>query len=122
MAEVEIIEIGYGVAHYMDGKIYINKALNKYPKLKAKILDHEMTHVRGEAHSDWKEKTDFNLIAFIVSHPSAWVHELPIWFTRDQGLVYNKQRLLYWSMGLLMTAGWFLLFLWVQWNWEVLFG
>lgn len=85
--------IDYGVGHTINGKVYMNKRLLHYPELHDKILEHELKHVRGEHHVDFKEKADWGIIKFILTNPSAWVQYLPVWIIKGpNGIVINYDR------------------------------
>lgn len=77
--------ISYGLGNLIDGTIYLNKALKKYPKLMETVIQHERKHHNGESLVDFREPFHFDLFLFSLITPSTWVHYIPIWITRDNG-------------------------------------
>lgn len=78
----------------------MNIKLIKYPKLYKKVLDHEIAHLKGDKHKDFKERMGFNMWLFIITHPSSWCQFLPLWYM-DNTLIYNRSMGLLWIMGLI---------------------
>lgn len=95
--DADVEYVSWGVGSFMDGKIYLNKSLKKYPKLHKRVLDHELKHLRGEPHVDWKEKASLSLWAFTLSHPGAWWEFSPLWMFN--GIIYfDKMKFVWWGI------------------------
>jgi len=75
---VELVD--YGIASTIGDTIYINRKLQDCPELYQKILQHEQKHLDGHSHKlDFNEPFDLGLLAWVIKHPSSWIHFSPIW-------------------------------------------
>ena len=91
----------YVVGCRIKDRIILNPKLDKYPKLKERILEHENEHTDGLTLKDLAIDTFGNHLggvkkeyySFIWSHPKTWVSFLPI--TRVNGT---------WTLDLIMLS------------------
>ena len=93
---MEIVYVTYGIGNKIGDKIYLNKALLNYPELHNKVLEHELKHMRGDKHVDFKEPFDTSITLFFLKHPSAWCQILPIWFIGNK-IIYCKIMAWFWA-------------------------
>ena len=83
---MDIKDIDYGMAFRIKDTVYLNKNLNKYPKLYKAILEHEKEHTDNFSFRDVmidvtgkhlsKVKKDYYM--FFVRHPQALAQFLPL--------------------------------------------
>ncbi len=95
--DIPIVEVGHGIANRFPDRIEINKHLRKYPRLLKAILEHERSHADG-GYSKKDFMLDFttpskastwDILKFMVKHPSAFTQVLPIYWTKRTGIVYD---------------------------------
>lgn len=106
---IKIKYIDYGIGNVIDDTVYIHKAFKKRPDLLKKILDHEIKHINKEKYVDWKEPFHLDIFAFTLSHPTMWLHYLPIWITKENKkfiIAVNYRYTALWGF----IVSWFLLF------------
>lgn len=76
--------INYGIGFRVDNTIYLNKNLQKYPKLHEDILKHELKHIyigkstKKNIIFDLKEKFNKEILFFCLRHPLSFIHFFPI--------------------------------------------
>ena len=83
----QVLHINCGFACKVGNKIYINKKLRKHTKLYNAVVKHELEHTDGfefrDIVTDVKgkhlKKVRKEFWFFILTHPSTWVHFLPVW-------------------------------------------
>lgn len=107
----EIEYVSYGIGNLIDGKIYLNKNLRKYPRIHEKVYYHELQHLYGHRHIDWDEPFDFGLFVFVLTHPSAWMHYLPVWIFGKK-VIYNKNLLMLWIFAIVWVV---IIFFYARW-------
>jgi hypothetical protein len=102
MTELEVIEVGHGIANNFGTHIEINKHLKDYPKLYAKIVGHERQHTdKMYSFQDFKidllassDIKNMDLLWFIRHHPAAMIQFFPIWYSRRNGIYYDINMLI----------------------------
>ena len=103
-----IILIDYGIAFRIGNKIYLNKNLNKYPKLKKALINHELSHSNGlnlkdimtDLNGEYLKDVKRDYYKFLFTEKKAWYQFLPLL------KVENK-----WSWDLIMLSVWMLFFM-----------
>ena len=78
--------IDYGIAFRIRNRIYLNKNLDKYPRLKEALIKHEVEHTDGFDFRDintdlWGKHLDGvkkDYYKFLVKEKKAWYQFLPI--------------------------------------------
>jgi len=78
--------INWGIASRVDNTVYLNKRLNRYPKLKSALISHERAHTDGLTMKDVVMDLDVKELKglkseyykFLFSNPTAWVEFSPI--------------------------------------------
>ena len=96
MGVVLVKEIDYGIACRIGDIVYINKELNKFPKLYESILIHELSHSNSFKMSDISldlinshlHGLKLQYYAFILTHPSSWTEFFPFGYY-DNKLIFN---------------------------------
>jgi len=105
--------VNWGVGNVIDGEIYINRALEKYPDLLEKVMVHEVKHIRGEKDVDWNETFSWKMLWFCVTHPSTWCQWSPIWIEARYTVTVSKSMAFWWTFVLVWIAFLVLVNLWI---------
>lgn len=111
--KLQIIYRNYGIAdRFEDGTIELNRKLDKYPELKKALIQHELKHTNNprinkqdflhDLSSQDKIRT-WDLMRFMVRHPLALVQFLPIYYTKERGIVKDKNLILIYSFFLIVS-------------------
>ena len=103
----------YGIADNFGDHIELNENLKKYPELHHAILNHELSHSdkkfsKSDLMLDLSESkvSTWGMIQFIVQNPRSLTQFLPIYWTKDYGLVYDLNLILiYGVIVFLITLG-----------------
>lgn len=107
MTEPNIVYTEWAVANvFKDGTIELHKdlALPEYQTLRRKILNHELDHdfKKGFWHNfkvDFFHMVGFGgLLQFMFKRPKTWVQILPIYYTKERGIVYDKNQILFYTI------------------------
>jgi len=83
---MRIVKTNTGIASRVEDTIYMNKMLDRYPKLKRAILEHENNHTDGftmkdvllDIRMDELKGLKSEYYKFILQNPSSWIEFLPI--------------------------------------------
>lgn len=98
----EVIYQKRGLAHVIDGQIYMHEGLKKWPRLHDRILEHERRHVQGHGiMEDIRQPWDWELFWFAITTPSCWRHFLPITY-EDGVITYSLAMLVMWGLSALL--------------------
>lgn len=107
MKKPKIKEINNGIASRVEGVVYLNKRLRKYPKLRKALIAHELEHSSGYNLKDLEmdvfnehikdHKRDY--YAFVLSNPSSWTEFLPI-NKVGKTILINPSACLLWILGI----------------------
>lgn len=92
----EIVYVSYGLACFVDDKVYMNEKLKLFPRLHKLVVDHELQHAYGNDQVDFKQPWDNELFKFILLNPDSWVHYFPLWKYEDK-LTFDKFLLKIWA-------------------------
>ena len=98
--QLKIIYRNYGIAdRFPDGTIELNKNLDKFPALKASIIEHEVRHTDNPKFN----KKDFlhdlttrhqysqmQMIKFMFLNPRSFAQFLPIYKSKSRGWIMDK--------------------------------
>lgn len=98
--QLKVILRNYGIAdRFEDGTIELNRNLNEYPELKRAILQHEIKHTSNpklnkhdflhDLSTQDKIRT-WDMLRFMFRHPLSLVQFLPIYYTKERGIVKDK--------------------------------
>lgn len=114
-----IVVVNYGIASNYGDYIEINKKLDKYPKLKNKILKHEKRHKTGkytwtDFSNDFQSKDSYFLSSlwFAIKNPESLINYFPMMYSYYfQKWTYNLSSIYpFLYFGLLWTLLFTLLF------------
>jgi len=104
-SKLQVKKTDYGLASRVGDIIYLNKDLDKYPKLKEALLKHEREHTSKYSLKDFlldfkgkhlqDVKREYYL--FLFKYPKSLVHFLPIW-TYDKTLVIDPIMTFLWIL------------------------
>ncbi len=110
--KLKIISRGYGIAdRFEDGTIELNRHLDKYPELKRALIQHEVKHTNNpklNKHdfihdlSTQDQIRTWDMIRFMVRHPFSLVQFLPLYYTKERGLVKDKNLMVIYSFFLVI--------------------
>ncbi len=111
--ELPIIEVNHGLSNNFGTHIEINKHLQEYPNLRKQILEHENAHsVDNFSMEDFK--LDFlmphalhykELFKFMIKHPKSLTQILPLYWSKQKGLVYDiNMTIMYLMMGFVFVT------------------
>ena len=103
---LNIIKINYAIAFRIGNTIYLNKNLDKYPRLKKAIIKHEESHTKGFGLKDIKidltgkylKNVKKEYYKFLFKEKKAWYQLIPI-------LKINGK----WSLDLIMLIVWIMI-------------
>jgi len=93
----EIIHVRWGTGYVYRGVIHINHNLISNPRIYAKVLRHEKKHWNNEKGVDWREPWDWSIFWWKLTHPSAWVDLLPVWWHGGRRFSIDWHRASFWS-------------------------
>ena len=86
--EIPIIPVDYGIASNYGDFIEINRKLDYYPKLKNKIINHELRHCKGKYNkkdflNDFqsKDSTFFETLDFCKTNKEAIINYFPFMYS-----------------------------------------
>jgi len=103
---MKIQQINWGIASRVGDTIYLNKRLDKYPKLKSALITHENAHTSGPmTMRDFALDLDIKELEglkgqyykFLFSTPTAWAEFFPIKKYEDEWL-FNFPVFLAWVL------------------------
>lgn len=87
-SDIEIVPVNYGIASNYGFAIEINKKLDRYPKLKNKILAHELKHTSGSYSKDdfkndfqSKDSYFFDTLKFCIKNPEGFINFFPLMYS-----------------------------------------
>jgi len=100
---VKIIKTNYGIASRCGDVVRVNRRLDKYPKLKKVIIDHELYHSTKYNFEDLTMEFSisqlkglrWNYYNFILTHPSCWTEYSPVSF-EDKEIKVSLSILIFW--------------------------
>lgn len=102
---MEVKYVDWGIANNFGTHIEMNKELKKYPKLHNNILKHELRHTnkiftKQDLNNDLIETNvdPKQLFLFIIKNPKSLSQFLPLYFSRDYGIVYDLNLILVYSI------------------------
>jgi len=114
---MKIKEVNIGIANYYGDVIEIHEDLKYFPNLYKRVLEHEFRH--GEI--DEKQlsnlehfKLDFKpsniqvateLFLFMYKRPRTWVQILPLYYTKERGIIYDTSWISTWLFISLIIGG-----------------
>lgn len=112
---MQIKEINHGIGSRIGNIVYLNKKLNKYPKLKKAILDHELSHsdkfnkkdIEVDLYGKGLEEVKLDYYKFILKHPSSISMFFPVWIYEER-LVFDVEMIILWILiiGIILGAIW----------------
>jgi hypothetical protein len=108
----------FGVASVVTSKngtqeIWVNRALQKYPRLYARILKHELAHIKSGKDIDFKQdfinlfSADKELIKFCMENPSAFKELLPVHLNKGKKgreIIINDFACILFAIGILVLS------------------
>ena len=103
ITKLPIIETEIGLANNYGTHIEIHKDLKDYPDLYFPILKHELEHTQ-EAWSLKDFEHDFGsvpklnyfkLAKFMIKRPKTLYQFIPIWYTKEKGLVIDLSTIIF---------------------------
>ena len=104
---MDIIESNWGIANTYPNRIELNKHLKDFPKLREKIITHELEHAKAKSWIANRKVDAFteikfkDLIPFIKKHPKALFQQyLPITYSKYDNTIYFE-----WTLILLYLLG-----------------
>ena len=105
---IQINKIDFGIAFRINNKIYLNKNLDKYPKLKKAIIKHELEHTSGFGIKDiitdlngmHLSKVKRQYYKFLFKEKKAWYQFLPLFKVENR-----------WSLDIIMLIVWIIFLL-----------
>lgn len=107
--------VEWGLANNFGTHIEMNKELLNYPKLYDSILRHEIGHT--DNHFTWYDlKHDLKgteyplaMLKFMVKHPKSLTQLLPLYWSKNKGIVYDLNlSLIYVFFGIVITGSFWL--------------
>lgn len=88
ISDIAIIETDYGIASNYGFVIEINRKLNAHPKLKQKILNHELRHTSGSYNkqdfmNDFQSKDSYfiDTLKFCLKNPEGFINFFPFMYS-----------------------------------------
>ena len=103
---MKIKYVKYGLANNFGDVIEVNENLRKYPELLKPILIHELNHTDKvftlqDLTLDLTATHNINqrkLMKFMIKHPKSLTQLLPVYFSKNHGLVYDINLILSYVM------------------------
>lgn len=92
-----LVYVDHGIANNFGTHIEVNKHLRDYPHLLKPILEHEFAHTDKQVSME-DFKLDFmmtpalhykNLFKFMIKHPKSFTQLLPLYWSKEKGIVYD---------------------------------
>lgn len=103
-----IIYRNFGIADaFPDGTVELNKHLENYPNLKKALIQHELRHTSEQRFNKkdlihdlttMNQIHQWEMVKFMVRHPLSLVQVLPAYYSKERGLVYDKNSIFIWSI------------------------
>ena len=112
MARVGMAYVNKGLAYVYQGAIYLHEDLQHYPGLEARVIEHELEHIKGNHGVDLKDGFDAELWEFVLCRPSTWISFLPVWI-HGREIIYDPFLLKNWCIGILCVSG--VIAAWILW-------
>lgn len=86
---VEFVGVDYGLASRYGNVVEINKKLDNFPKLKQKIIDHELGHTKNKSYGIKDFKNDFmskdstfwQQIKFCLDNKESFINYMPFMYS-----------------------------------------
>ena len=112
--KLKVIYRNYGIAdRFEDGTIELNRNLNDYPELKNALIQHEIKHTNNPKLN----KKDFlhdlstqdqiktwDMMRFMFRHPLSLVQFIPIYYTKERGLIKDKNLMVIYTFFLIIAG------------------
>jgi hypothetical protein len=103
---MEIQFVKHGIANNFGDVIELHEGLKEYPELQKALLDHELKHTSNPkfnstdfAHDMMPTKVKhWQLLKFMVRHPSSLSQFLPIYYSKRWGWVYDANLIIIYSI------------------------
>ncbi len=106
--QLKIVYRGYGIAdRFPDGIIELNKHLKKWPTLHKSLIQHEARHTNNQKFnkkdlvhdlSTPNQINTFKMMKFIMRHPLSLVQFMPVYWTKNRGLIVDYNLIIIWSV------------------------
>ncbi len=111
--KLKVIYRNYGIAdRFEDGTIELNRNLNDYPELKSALLKHEIKHTSNpnlnkhdfihDLSSQERIRT-WDLMRFMFRHPKSLIQFLPVYYTKERGIIKDKNLIVIYSFFLIIA-------------------
>ena len=108
---MEVKYVDHGIGNNFGDVIELNEKLKDYPKLHKAILAHELEHTKKPFSKDDllldlnENRIDkLELLYFILKNPRALSQLLPVYYTKNRGIVYDLNLILFYSILLGISA------------------